>query len=188
MSPTSGSRRPKPVSYWKHHQCICLFLYEKSRANLTQTNKKWSLCTHPAEGTGKGTRHSTGRDKHNTNTPHAITCLRVPGLLLMVLVLLSISNIKRGSKPFCQGQQWKKKREERKKWGKEQVWEKAVTTLKEPGCCSSDLHHSLHMLHAVFRSSTEVKKISLCQKQLPKESPTRTLHEPNKDILKEFGY
>lgn len=39
---------------------------------MTQTNKKWSLCTHPAVGRGKGTWHSTGRDNHNTNTPHAL--------------------------------------------------------------------------------------------------------------------
>lgn len=147
----------------------------------------------PAVGTGKGTQHSTGGTITTPTHRMLFTCLRVPGLLLMVLVLLSISNTKRGSKPFCQGQWGKKEKEERKKWCKERLWEKAATTLMESGGCSSALHHPLHMLHAVIRSSTEVTKISLCQKQLqiqgvPKESPTRTLHEPNKDILREFCY
>lgn len=41
------------------------------------------------------------------------TWLSVPGLLLMVLVLLSISNTKIGSKPFCQGGQRREKGEKK---------------------------------------------------------------------------
>lgn len=81
------------------------------------------------------------------------TCLRVPGLLLMVLVLLSISNTKRGSKPFCQGQQGKKERE-----GRSEAKNNCKRQLQHKGnqdAATQTYDTLLHTLHVGSGSSTE---------------------------------
>jgi len=54
-----------------------LFLYKKSEATLTQTNKQQSRSTNPAVGKGGNTAHR-GQEKHNSNTAHALHLFASP--------------------------------------------------------------------------------------------------------------
>lgn len=109
----------------------------------------------------------------------------------MVLVLLSISNTKRGSKPFCQGQQGKKEKE-----GRSEAKNNCKRQLQHKGKQDAAIQAYdmlLHRLHVGSRSGAGAREPSLRQKQLqtwglPEQSPNRTLHQPNQDLGREFGY
>lgn len=120
------------------YTAVCF--HDKSARHLRQGLTQWIIhkCYIHQQARGREEQHAKG--KRATEVTHGMrfTCLSVPGLLLMVLVLLSISNTKRGSKPFCQGWHRKEKEgREEKSEAKNHLEETDVGAKKKDlQCCS----------------------------------------------------